>query len=259
VRITTPAAHTPAPVAIAATTSETAEPTSAPSPASVGKQRTQPRPPPPSGGDDEASAGTLLLGTVGIFGGTLVGLLVWLLIASVGLHLKVIAVVVGVGAGLGARIFCRNGDTSLGGIAALIAVLGMFMGGPSILDKRLRIKDDVVREAYQLAVQDAKETVAAIPNGTDAEIGKYLAKEFGDDTEVTADDIKEFRESDLKEARDLAAGKVSYDTFAADLRQVEADVKKEMSGAIAGAGTLRLLSIWLIGLVGGTAYKIAAG
>jgi hypothetical protein len=243
-------------VAVAASAAESA---AAPSTSSTGKQRSQPRPPPPSGDDDEASAGTLLLGTAGIFGGTLVGLLVWLLIASVGLHLKIIAVVVGVGAGLGARVFCRAGDKSLGGIAALIAVLGMFMGGPSILDQRLKFKDDVIREAYRLAVDEAKATVAAIPNGTDAEIGKYLAKEFGDDTEVTAEDIKEFRESDLKEARNLAAGKVSYDAFAADLRKMEADVKKEMSGVIAGAGTLRLLSIWLIGLVGGTAYKIAAG
>lgn len=256
-RVAAPAAHAPA---AAAGTETPSQPTPPPAPTPSGRPRaSQPPPPPPSEGDGEASAGTLLLGTVGIFGGTLVGLLVWLLIANIGLHLKVVAVVVGAGAGLGARVFCREGDKSLGGIAALIAVIGMFMGGPMILDQRLRIKDDTMREVFDLAVQEAKDTVAKVPNGTDAEIIKYLSEDDGGATEVTADDIKEFREVDLKEARDLASGKTTFQAFTADVRKMESEIKKEMSGTIAGAGALRLLSVWLIGLVAGTAYKIASG
>lgn len=258
-RVAAPAAHTTAAAAGTETPSQPT-PAPAPTPTTSGRPRaSQPLPPPPSEGDGEASAGTLLLGTVGIFGGTLVGLLVWLLIANIGLHLKVVAVVVGAGAGLGARVFCREGDKSLGGIAALIAVIGMFMGGPMILDQRLRIKDDTMREAFQMAVQEAKDTVAKVPNGTDAEIIKYLSEDDGGATEVTAEDIKEFREIDLKEARDLASGKTKFEAFSADVRKTEAELKKEMSGTIAGVGAIRLLSIWLIGLVAGTAYKIASG
>ena len=257
IRVAAPAAHAPASVAVAETPSK---PTPEPAPATSGKRKASPPPPPPpSEGDGEASVGTLLLGTVGIFGGTLVGLLVWLIIANIGLHLKVVAVVVGAGAGLGARVYCREGDKSLGGIAALIAVIGMFMGGPMILDQRLRIKDDTMREAFQMAVQEAKDTVAKVPNGTDAEIIKYLSEDDGGATEVTAEDIKEFREIDLKEARDLASGKTKFEAFSADVRKMESELKKEMSGTIAGVGAIRLLSIWLIGLVAGTAYKIASG
>ena len=55
-----------------------------------------------------------------------------------GLNLRILAVLVGAGAGLGARAFCREGDKSLGGVAAVIAVIGMFIGGPLILVTRKR-------------------------------------------------------------------------------------------------------------------------
>jgi len=200
------------------------------------------------------------MGTVGVFGGAIVGLILWFLIAKMGLNLRILAVLVGAGAGLGARVFCREGDKSLGGVAAVIAVIGMFIGGPMILDQKLRIPDEILREAYQGSVETAKRIVAEIPNRTDAEIAKYLAKEAGGAQEVTPEDISEFREDDdFKYARELASGKRSYETYAAAFRKDEDKVHKEVGGAIAGFGAMRMLSLWLIGLVGGTAYKIAAG
>lgn len=256
-----PAAHPPTPP------SEGAAPVAAEAPqtpAASGRPKPVPLPAPPTGpargADGEATVGVFLLGTVGVFGGAIVGLILWFLIAKMGLNLRILAVLVGAGAGLGARVFCREGDKSLGGVAAVIAVIGMFIGGPLILDQKLRIPDEILREAYQGSVETAKRIVAEIPNRTDAEITKYLAKEAGGAQEVTPEDISAFREDDdFKYARELASGKRSYETYAAAFRRDEDKVHKEVGGAIAGFGAMRMLSLWLIGLVGGTAYKIAAG
>lgn len=251
------AAHAP-PAAAAPVVAET------PAPAPTGRSPVRtveaPAPPPARGADGEATVSVFLMGCVGVFGGTVVGLIAWFLIAKLGLTMRILAVLVGAGAGLGARVFCREGDKSLGGVAAVVAVIGMFIGGPLILDQKLRLSDADVREFYNDEVKTSKEIIAAIPTGTDAEISRYLAKEAGPGEEVTAEDIQEFRKSDeFKDAKDLASGKRSFESYAAQLRQKEDKLHKDAGGLIAGAGAFRMLSIWLIGLVGGTAYKFAAG
>ncbi|MBL9173486.1 MAG: hypothetical protein JNL10_08135 [Verrucomicrobiales bacterium] len=250
-------ASTPAP-------SPAAAETPAPAPATSGRgpaRAPEPSAPAPArGADGEATISVFLMGCVGIFGGAIVGLIVWFLIAKMGLTLRILAVLVGAGAGLGARVFCREGDKSLGGVAAVVAVIGMFIGGPLILDQKLRLSDADLRELYNEEVKASKEIVAAIPTGTDAEISKYLAKDATPGEQVSAEDIQEFRKSDeYKDAKDLAAGKRSFESYAARFRQKEDQVHKDAGGVIAGFGALRMLSIWLIGLVGGTAYKFAAG
>ena len=70
-----------------------------------------------------------------------------------------------------------GGYKSLGGVAAVVAVVGMFIVGPLILDQKLRLSDADVREYCSREVKTSKKTVAATPSGTDAEISKHLAKE----------------------------------------------------------------------------------
>lgn len=219
---------------------------------------------PIKGGDEEASIGSFLMGTVGIFIGTLGGLLVWYLLAKAGMTMRILAILVGVGAGAGARIFCREGDKGLGGVAAVVAVLAMFFGGGITLDKsvteRFTLDDKTLRQVYDDEVKTAKEIVKDIPAGTDAEIKRYLAKVDGDSAEVTAEDVADFRASDeFKQAKDLASGKLSFTTFKQTYHK---DFKEATAGAhtaVGAVGAIRMLSLWLIGLVGATAYKLAAG
>jgi hypothetical protein len=69
--------------------------------------------------------------------------------------------------------------------------------------------------AYTLNVKQSKEVVIAVPTGSDEEIRNYLAKEEADEGDkpdpgsVSADDVKQFREKDLPEFRDLASGKIT--------------------------------------------------
>jgi len=256
------AAHSPTPSA-AEQPAAAPEPASAPKAApSGGRSRAVEAPAPQAarGADDGATASVFLMGTVGVLGGAVAGLIVWFLLAKLGLSLKILAVLVGAGAGLGARVFCREGDNALGGVAAVIAVIGMFIGGPLILDQRLRFTDKELREFYDESVAEAKQIVAAIPKGTDDEISKYLAGSAEAGEPVTPEDIQEFRKSDeYRWAKDLASGKRTYATHAAWMRQNEDELHKKLGGAIAGFGAVSMLRIWLIALVGGTAYKLAAG
>jgi len=263
IRISLSTAHPPTPPPA---TEAPAQAPASPSPATTPAGRSRataaavPPPTPARGADDGATAGVFLLGTVGVLGGTVAGLIVWFLLAKVGLTLKILAVLVGAGAGLGARVFCRQGDNALGGVAAVVAVLGMFVGGPLILDQRLRITDKEMRELYDETVTEAKQIVAAVPKGTDEEIAKYLGSQPENSGPATPEDIREFRGShEYRWAKDLASGKRTYATHAAWMRQNEDELHKKLSGAIAGVGAVSMLRIWLIALVGGTAYKLAAG
>jgi hypothetical protein len=217
--------------------------------------------------EGEASVGSFLMGVVGVFIGTLAGLLVWYLLAKAGMTMRILAVLVGAGAGAGARIFCRGGDKGLGGVAAVVAVLAMFFGGAITLNKtvvdKFSFNDQELREFYDDEVKDAKAIVKEIPNGTDAEIRSYLtkqAKSLGDDSEVADEDVADFRASDeFKNAKDMASGKITFTTYAQNYHKEFKDATGKAGELVSTVGAIRMLSIWLIALVGGTAYKLGAG
>lgn len=260
-RVNVGAAHAPAPVTEAAPA--VPEPPASSKPVATALAAAAASAP-LTGGDEEAGVGSFLLGVVGVFAGTLAGLLVWYLLAKAGLTMRLLAVLVGAGAGLGGRFFCRGGDKGLGGVAAVIAVLAMFFGGAITLNKtvvdRVSLNDKELREAYDDDVKSAKLLVKEVPTGSDAEIRAYLAKEQGAGAEITAEDVAEFRTGDeFNEAKDLAAGKITYAAYAEKFRK---DFKALTGGATdvaTAVGAVRMLSVWLIALVGGTAYKLAAG
>jgi len=249
---------------------------SAPAPSSGRPSVTVPPPPAPVRDPEEgASMGAFLLGTAGVLGGAVLGVVLWVLLAKMGLTMKLIAVLVGVGAGLGGRVFCREGDKGLGGVASVVAVIAMVFGSGLVFNQKvvdkvtgaLNLSDAELRELYDEEVKDAKEIVAQIPRGTDQEIRTYLGKLWEDPAEVTAEDVQDFRQSDtFKNAKDMAAGKISFTTYAQNFRnqvkevkEVISDATKEEQGTVAALGMLGGLRIWLIALVGGTAYKLAAG
>ncbi len=216
------------------------------------------------GDDGEASPKAFLLGVVGVFIGTLAGLAVWYLLAQAGLTLRILAILVAVGAGFGGRLFCRGGDKGLGGVAAVLAVIAMFFGGAITLNKsvveKYSLNDKELRESFDEEVKTAKAITKEIPTGTDEEIRHYLAKGQSGAAEITAEDVSDFRTSEeFKGAKDLASGKITFESYAQNFHKAFTDATKGASKVVGAFGAFRMMSIWLIALIGGTAYKIAAG
>lgn len=237
---------------------------------------TAPPPPAPVRDPEEgAPMGRFLLGIVGVVVGTVLGVALWVLLAKAGLALRLVAVLVGVGAGLGGRVFCREGDKGLGGIAAVVAVIAMFFGAGMVFNekmvdkvtKSLDFDEKELREMYDDEVKEAKDLVAQIPTGSDAEIRAHLVKTSDDPSSVTDDDVKAFKlMTDLKEARDMASGKITFAAYATktraemkEFKEVIKDATKNEQGTVAAVGMIGGLRLWMIALVGGAAYKIAAG
>ncbi|HTH49321.1 MAG TPA: hypothetical protein VMB21_17525 [Candidatus Limnocylindria bacterium] len=220
---------------------------------------------PVTGDDGEASGKAFLLGTVGVLLGALAGVLVWFLLAQVGLTHRIAAILVAVGAGAGGRFFCRGGDKSLGGVAAVLAVIGMFFGGAITFNKAITDKfvmnDKELRESYADDIRTSKEILTQIPNGTDEEVARYLTKADGPDAEATtAKDVADFRASDeFKNAKAMADGKITFETYSKNYHKEFYGATKDAQKVVGAVGAARMLSIWLILLVGSTAYKIAAG
>ena len=219
---------------------------------------------PVTGDDGEASGKAFLMGTVGVLLGAFAGIVVWYLIAKMGLNLRILAILVAVGAGAGGRFFCRGGDKGLGGVAAVIAVIGMFFGGAITFNKsvvnKFSMNDKELRASYEEEVKTAKAITTQIPGGTDEEIRRYLEKGQAGGTSITVEDMADFRNSDeFKGAKDLASGKTTFESYAQNYHKVMDDVSKETVKFAGAFGAARMLSVWLIILIGSTAYKIAAG
>ncbi len=218
---------------------------------------------PVTGNDGEASGKAFLLGTVGVLLGALAGIVVWYAIAKMGLTFRILAILVAVGAGAGGRFFCRGGDKGLGGVAAVIAVIGMFFGGAITFNKsmvdKFSMNDNELRESYAEEVKTAKTIMAEIPGGTDEEIRRYMSK-AQNGADIPVEEIAEFRKGEeFKGAKDLASGKTTFELYVQNYHKVMDDVSKETVKFVGALGAARMLSVWLIILIGSTAYKIAAG
>lgn len=136
---------------------------------------------------------------------------------------------IGVGylAGAGAAFLGKGeGSKELGGIAAVFALAGIIAGQYFIAVAWWhQARNFATDSLYSMSVDNAKEVVAAVPTGSDAEIRSYLAKQAsdeGDDSSsnsITADQIKQFRDEQLPEYQGLASGKTTKEQFFANLSQ----------------------------------------
>jgi len=165
------------------------------------------------------------MGLLGGLIGTVAGLLIYfILFKYTDLHYKVLAIGVGGLAGWLAEIMGKGeGSKELGGITAVIVVAGIIatqyfvaLGWWHEGDAE-RLKD--AQAAYGNAVTEAKAVVAVVPTGADAEIRAYLVKEAAKDGEkvtpgsITDEEIKDFREQQLPEYKDLASGKITKEQY----------------------------------------------
>src|ERR1051325_10583837 len=126
----------------------------------------------------------------------------------------IMAIAVGWFAGFGARWMGRTGGQTMGLMTAGVAlmfIIGFQAMRASSEMGHWRSTDTDREEVYQQELADAKKVVAAVPNGTDDEIRIYLAKEDADGATPNLDaisnqDVKDFRQTGLKEAGDMGEG-----------------------------------------------------
>lgn len=211
------------------------------------------------------------LGMLGGFLGALMGAIIYYLIfRTTGYRIGLLAIGVGALAGWGAEFVGRGeGSKELGFITAVMVLIGVVAAQYFVaLGWWHQATRDLADAGYSSSVAEAKQVVKAIPTGSDAEIRLYLAKEAVDEggkpdpSSVSADVVKQFREKQLPEYRDLASGKETKKQYFAkngvDPGQLKKFADKE-EGTFKGVFLLLLLSkVGIISLIAGAglAYKL---
>jgi len=178
---------------------------------------------------DESNSGDFVRGFAGAVAGALIGgVAYYLLFVHTDVRLKLIALGVGVLAGLGARLLGKDRSKELGVIAAVLSI-GVIAGAQYLAVTSWAEEGELMDEAtgeqksgYEERVTEAKKVVAAIPNGTDQEIRLYLAKEMADEGEkpdpksIELEEIQEFKVEELPHYRKLADGSYTREQYDKD-------------------------------------------
>jgi hypothetical protein len=181
------------------------------------------------------------LGLLGGFAGALLGGAIYFLVFSYsGWQIGLMAIGVGFLAGLGARVLGKEGSNELGVITATLTVVGV-LGAQYFVAWKWWHEASIFEveesaEMYRASVKEAKTVMAAIPTGSDQEIRIYLAREEAAGTgeapqlnEVTTEEIKEFRETQLPEYRDLASGKTTKEAYEKNLKDQLAKIQAALT------------------------------
>lgn len=163
----------------------------------------------------------LLGGLIGAFVGALIYLLIF---KYTDYHIKLLAVGVGALAGWFADFLGKGeGSKELGGITAVFVLVGILGAQFIVLHgwwSETTARDlKSAQSAYISAVTEAKEIVKAVPTGSDVEIRSYLAQRAVADGEkvtpgeISNDDVRIFRETQLLESQNLASGKLTKEQY----------------------------------------------
>jgi hypothetical protein len=211
--------------------------------------------------------GNFALGMLGGVLGAALGMGIWLGIFY-GTHwrLKILALGVGFLAGLGAKLLSKDeGSKELGALAAVFALIAIFSAQYLIAKEQLFGGiSNLTDETYQTQVAYAKETLKKMPNLTDDEIRKFLAKEATDEEDekvqpssISKEDVKEFREKQLPELQDLASGKTTLAAYRKKLPIEEVEEHGAVKLYLVARG-LGIFSITLMIMSAGLAYRIPA-
>jgi hypothetical protein len=205
------------------------------------------------------------LGFLGAVIGAVVGSLVYFLIFNyTGLRLKLLAIGVGYLTGLGAELLGRKeGSKELGVIAAVFTLVGV-IGAQYLVARNWWNEGSSARahqSGYEAAVAEAKKVVAAVPTGSDQEIRTYLAKEEADpgekpDTQsITDEEVKDFKDTTLKEMQNLASGQTTKEAFD---KQRQVEEAKDKAEALSEEGTFKAVFLLLL-LSKVNLFSLAAG
>jgi hypothetical protein len=219
---------------------------------------------PPGGPAKKRAYGepNIMLGTVGAVGAALLGMIVWyLIIVSTNTEFGIIAWGVGGLTGLGCRLLGGGYSQKLGiiaGACAFVAIVGgEYLATRSAFNQFL---GKMLEGAYEENLAYAKEANTLT---TDAEIKAFLAKHSSEEGEpavspddITAEQVKEFREDDLPELKRLATGTTSKAEYERKIRE-GFDTAETQSLILKESVSLWTL-LWLF-LGVGSAYRLGIG
>jgi hypothetical protein len=168
------------------------------------------------------------MGLLGAFLGAFVGAALYYIIYKTTGFRLFLAIGVGGLAGWLANLLGRGeGSKELGGLAAVFTVVGVLAAQYFVaLDrwhKGSEINGEITQAiedgGYTESVKQAKEVVKVIPNGSDAEIRMYIAKQQAEDGQppklesISNDQVTDFRNTELTNYQDLASGKLTKEEF----------------------------------------------
>lgn len=200
--------------------------------------------------------GGFLKGVIGALVAALLGMVGWyLLIKVTGYQIGYAAWGVGALTGFGARVLGASGSTKLGVCAGLFAFIAI-IGGQFLVVRSFASEefDKIGFTSYQEQMDTAN---VAVKLQNDDETKAFIAKQDEIKVEeVSADRLKEFRETDLPKYRDFIDGKPSKAEFTSRFNRAMNSwgVQFEMLKESLGIFTL----LWLF-LGVGSAYKLGAG
>jgi hypothetical protein len=171
-----------------------------------------------------------------------------------------------------------EGSKELGSLAAVFTIIGI-IGAQYFLtmDKFHQTEDkygDVAQAiedgGYTESVKQAKEVVAAVPTGSDAEIRMYIAKQQAEENQppkleqVSNDEIVQFRNEELTNYQDLASGKTTKEAYWAKNNFDPKAAKNAVdTGETALSGVALVLAVFKAGIISmivgaGLAFKLSA-
>ncbi|MFN7140156.1 MAG: hypothetical protein ACK4UN_12550, partial [Limisphaerales bacterium] len=162
------------------------------------------------------------LGMLGGLLGMVVGCLIWYaFVHFTGKNLRIVAVVVGIAAGFGTKLFSKDlGKSELGSITGAFVLVGLIFTAYYIGRDRVHgFVGGLESGIYKEEIAYAKRAVAAVPNGTEEEIRIFLAKEDAYEGEkpepaaVSNQEVRLFRDVRLPHYKDLAAGKIAEKNY----------------------------------------------
>ena len=222
--------------------------------------------------DSSAKKPSFGMGLLGGFLGALVGSLIYYLIfKATGMRIGLLAIGVGALAGWLADFLGKGeGSNELGVITAVLVLSGVVGAQYFVaLERWHKIVHGFEDAGYTMSVAEAKDVIKAVPTGSDVEIRMYLAKqavgegEAAKPADVTDEEVKEFRDKQLPDYRDLASGKETRADYLTKNGLDTAKMKKfqdEEEGTFKGVFLLLLMSkVGIISLIGGAglAYKLS--
>jgi hypothetical protein len=225
----------------------------------------------------QATSGRKPSFAMGLLGGLLgafVGAAIYFLIFKyTGLRFKLLAVGVGGLAGWLAELLGKGeGSKELGGITAIFVLVGI-VGAQYFVALgwwHEALGAGLGDSAYTIHMKQAKAVVVAVSTGSDVEIRNYLAKEEADEGDkpdpgsVSADEVKQFREKDLPEFRNLASGKITeaqYDASKGIDPVKEKKLDEAEESTFKGIFLLLLISkanIFSLVVAAGVAFRLSA-
>jgi hypothetical protein len=235
-----------------------------------------------SAGGEPAKKSSFAMGLLGAVIGALVGgILYYVVLRVTGVNFLRYFLALGVGGLTGwlANLLGKGeGSKELGGLAAVFTLIGI-IGAQyfSMMDTFHQAEDkygDVTQAiedgGYSDNVKEAKRVVTAIPNGTDAEIRMYIAKEQTEPgqapklEQVSSDEIQQFRNEELTNYQDLASGKLTKEAYWAKNNFDPKAAKKALdTGETALGGIAIILAVLKAGIISmifgaGLAFKLSS-